>query len=73
MDIQAPFLKMKGKFIKKENHAKNTNEGGVMDRKQIFLLIINERLYKQGEITKEQRDKMMNRIKTKEYENMELI
>lgn len=44
-----------------------------MDRKQIFLLILNERLYKQGEITKEQREKMLNKIKTKEYENMELI
>lgn len=70
MDIQAPFLKMERKFIKKENNAKNTNEGGAMDKKQIFLLILNERLYKHGEITKEQRDKILNKIKTREYKNM---
>lgn len=61
------------KLIKSENSVKNTDAGGTMDRKQIFLLILNERLYKQGEITKEQREKMLNKIKTKEYENMELI
>lgn len=64
------FLKMERKFIKTQNYAKNMGEGGAMDRKQIFLLIVNERSYKQGEITREQRDKMLNMIKTKEYENM---
>lgn len=50
------------------NITQNMEAGGFMDNKQIFLIIINERLYKQGEITREQRDKALNEIKSKEYE-----
>lgn len=34
-----------------------------MSNLQIVLLIFNERLYNKGEITKEQRDKVINEIK----------
>lgn len=50
------------------NVVQNMETGDFMDNKQIFLIIMNERLYKQGEITKEQRDKVLNEIKSKEYE-----
>lgn len=59
---------MKHKVIKMRNITQNMEAGGFMDNKQIFLIIMNERLYKQGEITREQRDKALNEIKSKEYE-----
>ena len=59
---------MKQKVIKMGNVVQNMETGDFMDNKQIFLIIMNERLYKQGEITKEQRDKVLNEIKSKEYE-----
>lgn len=64
----APFNFMKQKVIKMGNVVQNMETGDFMDNKQIFLIIMNERLYKQGEITKEQRDKVLNEIKSKEYE-----
>lgn len=38
-----------------------------MSMEQIMLLIINDKLYKMDEITKTQRDKVANEIRTGKY------
>jgi len=54
---------MKDTIIEKANHGNNSARGDAMNHEQIIMLIINERLYKMGAITKEEMDKISIEIK----------
>lgn len=54
---------MDNKVININKPGEDKSGGNCMDTNQIFLMIINERLYNMGILTKEERDKMLNEIK----------
>lgn len=58
---------MGNSVINMKTTGENMERGGLMNSEQIMLMIVNERLYNLGEITKEQRDKALNEIKSGDY------
>ncbi len=58
---------MRKNVINFENVGETISRGDDMSMEQIVLLIINDRLYEMDVISKEERDKIVNEIKTGKY------